>query len=468
MQKILKYLGPILLTLTALFLLACNHNLAGIVAAFAPTAYAWVFVALLLIEAAAFYWLWRGMFGRQDHLIFDEPNPKAQEQLKSELVNRFKENDLIKNANLDPECVEECLALLNQKADEEIQRTAKGIFMSTAMSQNGRIDAIIMFVSLCRIVWRVSFIYNQKPHPFEVLRLYQAVAISTFLAYSIEELNIVDEISASFGGLISAVVPTIAIGATPFLGTALQKVTASVFDGTANCFLALRTGIITRNAYRYILVAKKERPIRVDVFKEAGSMLMRIAGKPINNIIGVAKTIKWKKIKWKKSEHEDPTPEEANATSEINNLCTVEANNTHERQKPILNEANGVSEINIPITNLKQDETIPEEPYQMPKKNSSTTIEDLKDKPKETEEKETVSKKADETTEEKSPCAVETDRRPNWLKIWAIKSKQARQSMTTKVKDFSMTAGQAVKDGTEKVQEAVKGRLKKNRQKVEP
>jgi len=290
MQKILKYSVLFLLILTALFFLTCNHSLAGLVASFAPAAFIWVFVGLLLIEVTAFYWLWRGIFGRQEHLIFNVTDPKAQEQLKNKLVKRLKENSHIKEAQKDPELIDECLVLLNQKADEEIKRTAKGIFLTTALSQNGRIDAIIVFVGLCRMVWNISSIYNQRPHPLEVLRLYRIVAISTFLAYSIEELDIASEVSTTFGELLGNVTPSIVAGGIPFVGRALERFTASAFDGATNCFLALRTGIITRNAYAYILNAKEERPNRASIFREAGKMLSSICSEPIKDLIKEVKT----------------------------------------------------------------------------------------------------------------------------------------------------------------------------------
>ena len=313
MPKVLKYIGLALAILTALFLLNCNHVLAGMVTLFLPTAYPWVFAALLLIEAAAFYWLWQAWFTRPDHLAFDVTDSNARKQLESMLVERLYENisstkdaELKKktpnypnmavveecvallNKKTDPKFVEDCLALLNKKANEEIQSTARRIFVATALSQNGRIDTIIVFVGLCRMVWRISSIYNQKPHPSEVFRLYKAVATSTFLAFSIEELNIATEISTGFGELLKAAAPAVATRAVPIVGHTLEKVTASAIDGAANCFLALRTGIIARNTFNYILNVE-ERPKRVKVFQEAGAMLLDISRTPLKNLVGTAK-----------------------------------------------------------------------------------------------------------------------------------------------------------------------------------
>jgi len=310
MPKVLKYIGLALAILTALFLLNCNHVLAGIVTLLLPAAYPWVFAALLLIEAAAFYWLWQAWFNRPDHLAFDVTDFKARKQLENMLVERLCENFrsikdaeqkkdtpnravieecvVLLNKKTDPMFVEDCLKLLNKKANEEIQSTAKRIFLATALSQNGRIDTIIVFVGLCRMVWRISSIYNQKPHPSEVFRLYKAVATATFLAFSIEELNIATEISTGFGELLKAAAPATMARAVPIVGHTFEKITASAIDGAANCFLALRTGIITRNTFAYVLTVE-ERPSRTVVFKEAGGMLLSITSTPLKDLAGTAK-----------------------------------------------------------------------------------------------------------------------------------------------------------------------------------
>ncbi|MDL2316979.1 hypothetical protein LJC59_07885, partial [Desulfovibrio sp. OttesenSCG-928-A18] len=175
------------------------------------------------------------------------------------------------------------LALLREKADEEIRLCARRIFLATALSQNGRLDALIVFVSLCRLVWRVSRIYNQRPHPSEVLSLYWAVVSSTFLALSIEELDIATEISVGFGEAFHAMAPAGMTASIPFAGKALQTFTSAVIDGTANCYLALRAGIIVRNAYAYGAIGEK-RPGRAAVFREAGAVLLDMSRSLAENI----------------------------------------------------------------------------------------------------------------------------------------------------------------------------------------
>lgn len=230
-----------------------------------------------------------------------------QQAFEKELKRRMRSNRYIMEAGIrpvlengkdDPEYLDRCMALLKQKADAEIQFSAKRVFLATALSQNGRLDAIIVFLAFCRLVWRVSSIYNQRPHPSEMISLYWAVASTTFLAFSLEELDIATEITVGFGEALHAIVPAGFTASIPFAGNALQIFTSSTIDGTANCYLALRAGIITRNAYSYAW-RQEVKPSRADVFKEAGGQLMdmsqelvgKVAATVASNLTSAAKNV---------------------------------------------------------------------------------------------------------------------------------------------------------------------------------
>lgn len=305
-QRILKYLFVALAVLAGLLLLFLNRNLASLAEWIYPGSEIWTHIVLVAVEVIAFLRLWHGLFGGQRHLLLmDEDSPEEQRHFAEELARRMRKNPLIIEAGITPEgkgpipeseYLERCLALLDAKANAEIEQNAKRIFLATALSQNGRLDALIVFVSLCRLVWRVSAIYNQQPHPREIASLYLAVASSTFLALSLEELDISTEITVGFGEAFHAMVPAGLTASIPFAGKALQTFTASTIDGAANCYLALRAGIITRNAYAYGM-RKEEKPSRTAVFKEAGALLLamstvlvdKLASVLAVNLVGVAR-----------------------------------------------------------------------------------------------------------------------------------------------------------------------------------
>lgn len=284
--RLIKYLSLAALLVTVLFLVQCNRSLASLAEWIYAGSGTAVHTALAVLEAFALLWLWKGTFRRNRHLlVYADNSPEALHRFSTELVRRLQGNALVAGAVPRPvdasesarrAYIDACLAVLNNKADEEIRLTAKRIFLATALTQNGRLDALIMFVSLCRLVWRVSAIYNQRPHPREIFALYRTVACSTFLAFSLEELDITTEISVGFGESLHAALPAGATAGLPFAGKALQSFTAALIDGTANSYLALRAGIITRNAYAYT-AREEQRPSRADVFRESGSILLNMS-----------------------------------------------------------------------------------------------------------------------------------------------------------------------------------------------
>lgn len=291
--RILKYLFFGLMVLALLLLLFLNSNLAALADMIYPGSGLWAHGALLGVELIALGWFWRGLFRGPKHLLLlDKSSPEAQQAFEKELKRRMRSNPhvakagigpLLENGKEDPEYLDRCMALLRQKADEEIKLNARRVFLATALSQNGKLDAIIVCFALCRLVWRVSSIFNQRPHPSEMLSLYWAVASTTFLAFSIEELDIATEVTVGFGEALHAIVPAGISASIPFAGNVLKIFTASTIDGTANCYLALRAGIITRNAYSYAWKLE-EKPSRADVFREAGGHLMGMSQELVGKV----------------------------------------------------------------------------------------------------------------------------------------------------------------------------------------
>jgi hypothetical protein len=291
--RVIKYSLALMLALTICFLLFINSGLASLVNLFAPGSALWAHLALMGVEALALVWVWRALFrGRKRLQLSPDASPEERKTFAAVLARRMMSNPRIRAAGIMPvsseqsfstEYLERCLDFLNQQADEEIRRNARRIFLATALSQNGRLDALIVFVSLCRLIWRISDIYNHRPHPGEITSLYWAVASSVFLAFSIEELDLSTEITVGFGEAFHAMAPAGMADSIPFAGKALQTFTAATIDGASNCYLALRTGIITRNCYAYAL-NPAERPGRAAVFREAGALLLGMSHELVGKV----------------------------------------------------------------------------------------------------------------------------------------------------------------------------------------
>ena len=246
------------------------------------------FVALLALEAGAVLWLGLAWFARAPRLVLrDDPTEAERQAFARELARRLKKNPHVRAAGIratDEDFLEKALDVLDARAGEEIRNNAKRVFLGTALSQNGRLDALIMFVSLARMIWRVSGVYNQRPTPAELWSVYSTVSSATFISFSIEALDIPRTITESMNELLPAVTPVMAASSVPLMGPMMQQCTSAVIDGAANCLLAIRAGVVTRSAFRFAALGREEARQQACV-REAGTMLAEISRETVGAIV---------------------------------------------------------------------------------------------------------------------------------------------------------------------------------------
>ncbi len=214
-----------------------------------------VFLVLTLAELAGFLLLGYAWFPSRSRLVL-KANPTAEEQQAfcAEMHRRLAENSIIQAHNLkpgDPDFIARALEILDARADETIRSDARKIFLGTALAQNGRLDALIVFIALARMVWRISTIYNQRPTPAEIWSVYTAVSSSAFVAFTLDALDIPRTVTEALSSLVPSVAPSMAGSSMPIVGMSMHLFTQAMLDGAANGFLAIRAGVLTKNAFRY-------------------------------------------------------------------------------------------------------------------------------------------------------------------------------------------------------------------------
>jgi len=92
-----------------------------------------------------------------------EDSPDFTRYLEA-LKKRLGSNTRLRNLDLsNRERIEDALALLGKQADDIIRKTASAVFMSTAISQSGRLDAFLVLSSQSRMVWQIAHLYYQRP-----------------------------------------------------------------------------------------------------------------------------------------------------------------------------------------------------------------------------------------------------------------------------------------------------------------
>ena len=163
--------------------------------------------------------------------------------------------------------IEAALDSLTAEADREIQNAAGGVFLATAISQSGRLDAFLVLGALVRLVWRVSHVYWQRPTIRDMGTLYMNVAGTAFVAAELDDVDVATQIEPIVSSVLGA-----GVSAIPGFQVATGILVNSVLTGTANGFLTLRVGVITRR-YCCTMVQPRKRSLRHAAAVEAAGML---------------------------------------------------------------------------------------------------------------------------------------------------------------------------------------------------
>jgi hypothetical protein len=107
--------------------------------------------------------------------------------------------------------------------------------------QNGRLDGLVVLFTQIQMVGRIARIYDQRPSPRELVRLYANVAGTAFVASRLESL----ELGEMVAPLAVSIVPALKSG-IPGMGGISALLVRCVSNGAANAFLTLRVGEVAR------------------------------------------------------------------------------------------------------------------------------------------------------------------------------------------------------------------------------
>ncbi len=186
--------------------------------------------------------------------------PLYMERLKKRLAR----NRLLAGSTFsDRRDVEAGLATLNRETDSLIRTTASTVFVTTAVSQSGRLDAFLVLATQSRMLWQIARLYYQRPTPRELLHLYANIAATVFLATELDDLDVHEQVEAILSSTLGSVV--VAVPGTSLLVN-------SVVNGAANAFLTLRVGIMAKR-YCSSLVLAERRTLKRAATVEAVGLL---------------------------------------------------------------------------------------------------------------------------------------------------------------------------------------------------
>jgi len=159
---------------------------------------------------------------------------------KKKLAGNLNKNKHIKNAGfeVDEHNLDEALLILEKEARKEVNRASAIVFVSTAISQSGKLDSFVVLALLVKMVWKVAHIYNQRPAISNLVRLYANVAGTTLIAANLDEIDMSEQMEP----VIAELVGSTALGVVPGFSQITAFGFSCVMEGSVNAFLALRMG----------------------------------------------------------------------------------------------------------------------------------------------------------------------------------------------------------------------------------
>jgi hypothetical protein len=160
------------------------------------------------------------------------------EQFMADFRKRLARNARLRGVSLtSAEEVDAAIRRLDKHADEVVVSTASAVFLSTAVLQSGRLDALVVLAAQTRLIWKVAHIYYQRPSLRDFVHLYANVASTAFIAAGIEDVDVDVLVTTIFGSTVAAI-------------PGMHLLAEAALSGSANAFLTLRVGMITKEYCR--------------------------------------------------------------------------------------------------------------------------------------------------------------------------------------------------------------------------
>lgn len=167
---------------------------------------------------------------------------------------------------------------IKKEINKIIVKHAETVFLSTAISQNGRLDALAVFTINLKLIKELVLKAGFRPSYPALGRLSFTVLSSAVIAESLENVNLNELFPTKGLNFLSEM---------PFL----KIITGSLAQGVGNALLSLRVGIVCRNYLFMNLKGTSKSDIRRMAFAEALSLLPALLAESIKKLPSRLKTI---------------------------------------------------------------------------------------------------------------------------------------------------------------------------------
>ena len=179
-------------------------------------------------------------------------------------ISQTEKDKLIEAIN-DPEALQKVLneiynSTMKKKMNQAIMRHAKTVLISTAISQNGRLDLFTVVVVNIRMIKELVQMCGFRPSYKNLAKLTINVFTTALIAEGLENINLNDILPTSTANML---------GEIPLI----KPVMSSIAQGITNGLLTIRIGVVTR---KYLFADSKElsrKAIQKGAFMESLKMI---------------------------------------------------------------------------------------------------------------------------------------------------------------------------------------------------
>ncbi len=195
--------------------------------------------------------------------------------LKEDFISD-EEKETLEKSMSDPMVLKENLSkvfdtTIKKELNKIIVSNAESVFMTTAISQNGRLDAIAVLTINLRLIRQLVEKCGFRPNYASLGRLSVSVLTTAVIAENLEDIKFNEIFPQSSLNALSEI---------PFVRT----VTGSLAQGSGNALLALRVGIVCRNFLFMNLKAQSKKEIKRLAFAEAVTLFPSVIGESVKKV----------------------------------------------------------------------------------------------------------------------------------------------------------------------------------------
>ncbi|MCK7488480.1 MAG: YcjF family protein [Bacillus subtilis] len=201
---------------------------------------------------------------------------RVAKNLETEPFLSDNQREAIANSQADPMLLKQTLSTvfdetIKKELNKIIVSHAETVFLSTAISQNGRLDMAAVLIINLRLIKELVMRCGFRPSYAALGKLSVNVMSTAIIAETLEGIDF-NELFPSSGVNILSEIPL------------LKVITGSLAQGVGNALLSLRVGIIARNYLFMNLKGQTKKDIRKLAFGEAVLLLPAVLAESLKKL----------------------------------------------------------------------------------------------------------------------------------------------------------------------------------------